>query len=89
MSVPIVSISEFKANPARFMRTGAVVTNHGRPRARLVPIDPQESVRADTTADAAKAALRVLYRLQSEADVADELADLSAIRDADIIGDPL
>jgi hypothetical protein len=33
--------------------------------------------------------LRVLYRLQSEADVADELAGLSATRDADPLDHPL
>lgn len=88
MSVPVVSISEFKANPARFMQTGAVVTNHGKPRARLIPIESGQPQGSGEQGEAAKAALRVLYRLQSGVEVAEELADLSAARDADAIGDP-
>ena len=88
MSVPVVSISEFKANPARFMETGAVVTNHGKPRARLIPIESGDPQGGGEQAEVAKAALRVLYRVQPEAEVAEELAALSAARDADAIGDP-
>lgn len=88
MSMPIVPISEFKANPARFMTSGAVVTNHGKPRARLVPIDPSDSARDRGVVDAAKAALTVLYDVQPEDDVAAELAELAADRDAEIVGRP-
>ena len=63
MSVPVVPISEFKANPARYMKSGAVVTNHGKPRARLVPIDIEESGVALAATQAAKAALTVLYSI--------------------------
>lgn len=89
MSVPIVPISEFKANPARFMTSGAVVTNHGKPRARLVPIAPDEEDVGASVVAAAKASLRVLYRLQPDGDVAAELDELAAARDADLLEDPL
>lgn len=88
MSMPVVPISEFKANPARFMTSGAVVTNHGKPRARLVPIDPHDSARDRGVVDAAKAALTVLYDVQPEDDVAAELAELATDRDAEIVGRP-
>lgn len=88
MSVPVVPISEFKANPARFMTSGAIVTNHGKPRARLVPIDSGEAANTRGTVDAAKAALAVLYGIQPADDVEAELEELSASRDADIVGDP-
>lgn len=88
VSVPVVPISEFKANPARFMKSGAVVTNHGKPRARLVPMGPGETDNTVGLVDAAKAALAVLYSIQPADDVAVELEQLSASRDADTVGDP-
>lgn len=71
------------------MTSGAVVTNHGKPRARLVPIDTEESGAALAAAQAAKSALTVLYSIQPDDDVAAELAELAASRDADVIGEPL
>lgn len=90
MSVPIVPISEFKTNPARFMESGAVVTNHGKPRARLVPIrsDEHQYQHEREAVETAKAALAVLYRLQPADDVAIELAELAASRDSDLVGEP-
>lgn len=88
MSVPIVPISEFKTNPAKFMESGAVVTNHGKPRARLVPVGSDERQRDREAIASAKAALSVLYRLQSADDVATELAELAASRDREVVGEP-
>lgn len=88
MVVPIVPISEFKANPARFIESGAIVTNHGKPRARFVPIDAESLALDARAAESAKATLRALYRLQPEDDVMAELAELAASRDADVLGDP-
>lgn len=87
MTIPVVPISEFKANPARFIESGAIVTNHGKPRAQFVPIDAESGARATRAADAAKATLRALYRVQRGADVMAELAELAASRDADMLGD--
>ncbi|MGY1550214.1 type II toxin-antitoxin system Phd/YefM family antitoxin [Microbacterium sp. A588] len=88
VSVPVVPISEFKANPAKFMTSGAVVTNHGKPQARLVPIVSADSRRISGVVDAAKVALTVLYGIQPAEDVAAELNELSASRDARIVGEP-
>lgn len=81
--LPHVPISEFKANPARYLGTGAVVTNHGRPRATFLPVD--DPARDADRAESAKATLRLLYRIQSADDVSDELAELSAQRDRDVV----
>lgn len=82
--LPRVPISQFKANPARYLSTGAIVTNHGRARATFLPVDDADAGRTD----AAKATLRLLYRVQAGDDVAAELAELSAQRGQDLLGEP-
>ena len=82
--LPRVPISQFKANPARYLGTGAIVTNHGKDRATFLPVRERD----DRSAEAAKATLRVLYKVQPTDDVAAELAELSAARDQDPVGEP-
>lgn len=86
LTMPLVPISEFKANPARFLTSGAVVTNHGRPRARFIPIDADGDEAGGL--ETAKATLTALYRLQPDDDVAAELAELAASRADDVLGEP-
>ncbi|GAB3395210.1 hypothetical protein GCM10027568_26950 [Humibacter soli] len=81
--LPEVSISAFKVNPSAFMVSGAVVTNHGRRRAAFVPLDDEP--RANAKLDEVKAQLALLSRTADPDDVARELAELSASRDAELI----
>lgn len=83
--LPRVPISEFKANPARFLTTGAVVTNHGKERATFLPLDVQTDAEQ---AAAAKDTLRLLYRVQSTQDAEAEAAELSAERNHDWVEPP-
>ncbi|MGN6760886.1 MAG: hypothetical protein ACTHJI_06130 [Leifsonia sp.] len=80
--LPRVPISAFKSNPVRYLETGALVTNHGKVRAAFVPI-----AEPDDALDGVKAQLRLLARMSSPEDVADELAELSAGRDSETVGD--
>ncbi|MFP3465948.1 hypothetical protein SB754_10630 [Leifsonia sp. SIMBA_070] len=82
--LPRVSISAFKSNPVRYLETGALITNHGRVRAAFTPV---EDATEDDRLDSIKAQLALLMRLQSPEDVAEELAALSADRDADTVGE--
>jgi len=84
--LPQVPISEFKANPAAYLRSGVVVTNHGKPRAAFLPIEgaPSTSKRLDEI----KAQLRLLSRMTDPDTASAELAELSATRSANILGRP-
>lgn len=81
--LPQVAISAFKANPARYLETGALVTAHGHIRAAFVPLDEEP---ADSGLDAVKAQLSLLGRMTDPEDVAEELRELRAARDADRLG---
>lgn len=83
--LPRVPISAFKVNPSAYLTTGAVVTNHGRPRAAFVPIEG--APRARRSLDEVKAQLLMLTRMTDPDEAASELAALSASRAADILGD--
>ena len=80
--LPRVPISAFKSNPVRYLETGALVTNHGQVRAAFLPVDD-----ADDRLEGIKAQLALLARMIPPEDVAAELADLSASRDSETVGD--
>ncbi|MGN6128565.1 MAG: hypothetical protein ACTHON_18555 [Humibacter sp.] len=82
-NLPEVSISAFKVNPSAYLVSGAVITNHGRRRAAFVPLDG--APRASGGLDEVKAQLALLSRTADPEDVAAELAELSASRDAELI----
>ncbi|WP_374010009.1 hypothetical protein [Leifsonia sp. LS-T14] len=80
--LPRVPISAFKSNPVRYLETGALVTNHGKVRAAFVPVDD-----TDDGLEGVKAQLGLLARMTDPDDVAAELADLSASRSSEVVGD--
>jgi len=80
--LPRVPISAFKSNPVRYLETGALVTNHGKVRAAFLPVDDP-----DDRLEGIKAQLSLLARMSPPEDVAAELADLSASRDSEVVGD--
>lgn len=84
-ALPRVPISTFKANPAHYLASGALVTNHGRVRAAFVPVVDEEP---EPGLDALKAQLRMLTRLRQPEHVADELAALAASRDSERVERP-
>jgi hypothetical protein len=84
-SLPRVPISAFKANPAHYLETGALVTTHGHVRAAFVPVDDEA---ADPALDTVKAQLKLLTRMRRPEDVAAELRDLRATRDGEEVGEP-
>lgn len=79
-----VSISSFKANPARYIESGALITNHGRVRAAFVPVVDDESSREDLRD--IKAQLLLLSSLRDPVQVTEELRELSDSRDQELIG---
>jgi hypothetical protein len=82
-NLPQVPMTEFKTNPSAYLASGAVITNHGRPRAAFIPIEGAPSARKKL--DELKAQLLMLTRLTDPAAAAEELAELTATRDAEIL----
>lgn len=82
--LPRVSISSFKANPVRYIESGALITNHGHVRAAFVPVLDDEGARTDL--QDVKAQLLLLSSLRDPEHVAEELRELSRSRDGESIG---
>lgn len=85
--LPRVPISVFKANPARYEGTGALVTSHGRVRAAFVPVD-DGSAADGVDVESIKAQLLLLSRIRNNEVVARELEELAASRDRDRVPEP-
>lgn len=83
--LPHVPISTFKANPAHYLETGALVTTHGHVRAAFVPMNEPDDLPG---LDSVKAQLKLLSRMRQPEHVADELRDLRRTRDSEGIGEP-
>lgn len=81
--LPRVPVTTFKRNLTAYIQSGAVVTNHGHPRAALLPIDTDAT--ADGSLEAVKAQLLLLTRLVDREAAAAELAELAASRDAETV----
>lgn len=82
--LPRVPITVFKVNPSAYLVSGALVTNHGNPRAAFLPIGGATSA-GESLADV-KAQLLMLNRMREPSDAAQELGELTATRDAETIG---
>jgi len=82
--LPEVPISVFKANPAAFADTGAVVLVHGQPRLRVTPIAMPS---APSIAEV-KTRLRLLNELVDPVLAEAEARELARERDADVQDTP-
>ncbi|MDN4615872.1 hypothetical protein P5G50_15585 [Leifsonia sp. F6_8S_P_1B] len=83
--LPHVPISTFKANPAHYLETGALITTHGHVRAAFVPMDEPDELPG---LDSVKAQLKLLSRMRQPDHVAEELRDLRRTRDSEDVGEP-
>ena len=84
-ALPHVPISTFKANPTRYLESGALVMIHGHVRAAFVPVDDDTD---NPGLDAVKAQLKLLTRMRHPEHIAEELSELRRTRDAEHVGEP-